>query len=423
MVPEPAPHGPGPLSVTLVESAARLGGVEHSTLTVAGELARRGWRVQVVCPEDGPLIDRCNVAGLRTSVVGLSTLRSVSIRINGAKFPNALAWCSNLGSGWSWSRRLRSFLANNKTDVVITKGITAHVFAAAAARKAGIPVVWHLQDLVSPGVLGCYQGTLNWLAERLADHIVCDGRAIRAAFPRTIQTKCSVVLNSVELDEFSRPGDGSSFRKELGIPGDAVVIGNVARLTPWKGQDHLIRAFARLEDNEGVWLVLVGSPVFDNDRFEKKLRQLVTSHGIEDRVVFAGYRTDLPNVLSAFDVFAYTSLTKDTSPLSLLSALAVGLPVIAYSIDGTDEILGGQHCASLVPCGAVGVLAEAISQLIVSPERRQEMGRAARALAEEQFNISGHVDRIEGILRSVIRDSSERARRAERPAEDGARRA
>jgi glycosyltransferase involved in cell wall biosynthesis len=191
--------------------------------------------------------------------------------------------------------------------------------------------------------------------------------------------------------------DGSSLRREYLIPPEAFVVGHVARMTPWKGQHLLLEAFAKIAATRpDAYLVFVGAPVFDNDSFERKLRQQAVRMGLQERVKFTGYRHDLPEVLAAMDVFAFTSIEKDTSPLALLSAMSSGLPIVAFDIEGVREIAKTDEPFLLVPVGDAGSLAHALTRLLSSRELCQ------RRKAESEFSLNVYASRIIEVLAGAL---------------------
>src|SRR5262249_11214464 len=151
----------------------------------------------------------------------------------------------------------------------------------------------------------------------------------------------------------------------LGIPSDALLIGHVARMTPWKGQRYLLEAFGRLaRDVPRAQLLFVGSPVFDTDAFEHGLRDRAVALGLAGRVHFAGHRRDIPQVLAAMDVLAYPSVEKDNCPLALLEAMAAGLPTVAFDIDGVRLVVSDPEYGLLVPVKQIDPLAGALVRVL-----------------------------------------------------------
>ena len=391
--------------VIFVESASAMGGVQFSTLYLAQNLNRKKWKPVVVCPEEGDLTRACRDAGIETRVVSYPRLWSTSIRIGRSnRLPNPFAWLWNLGLTWRAARRLKRFLVESAPVLVLTKGLESHFIGGLAARSLNLPCVWHLQDFISERSFGIYRRILGFAARRLPRQIIVDGIAIKQQLPASLKSPISVVHNGVDTSEF-RPGiDGSAVRAELGIAEDQIVIGHAGRVTPWKGQHYLIEAFSRIAaDYPDACLLIVGSPVFDNDAYENRLRSMAAEFGLNDRIRFAGYRHDLPRVLAAMDVFAFTSIEKDTSPLALLSAMSSGLPIVAFDIPGVRELFNDDEQVLRVPVGATRELSEALAKLISDSPIRLRLGRAVRQAAEQNFSLQHYVSQIEKILNAAAR--------------------
>ena len=140
-------------------------------------------------------------------------------------------------------------------------------------------------------------------------------------------------------------------------------------------------------------LLLVGAPTFDNDIYEKRLRARVEELELKHQVIFSGFRADLPLILSVMDIFAYPSVEKDTSPLALLSALACGLPVVAFDIDGVREVIG--EAGMLIPVKDERKMADALEKLIQDADLRKQMGIQSRKRAVTRFGLEQYVAGME----------------------------
>ena len=231
-------------------------------------------------------------------------------------------------------------------------------------------------------------------------------RAARAEprpLPRALQSRITVIHNGVDTNIFRPDLDGTDVRRELHIPRDHLVIGNVGRVTPWKGQHYLIEAFAQIaRDNPRVTLLLVGSPVFDNDAYQRRLLETVARLGLEGRVKMPGYRQDMPEVLAAMNIFVFTSVEKDTSPLALLSAMSCGLPIVAFDIAGTRELMASDDQFLLVPVADIARLSSAISDVLTNEKLRRTLAAAARKQATLEFNLEKYRDRIERVFLDAL---------------------
>lgn len=381
--------------VIFVESASEMGGVEFSTVYLASHLHPNIWNVLVVCPVEGKLTTACRNVGVKVEILPISKFRSTSIRfgISSKRLPNPFAWMANglavLISTW----HLKQFLQRQKPDLVLTKGLIAHFYGGLAAKWAGVKCIWHVQDFISERWVGVYRRIFGLFARILADHIVVDGTPIAMQLPENIQNRVSVIFNGVDVNDFKPGLDGSQIRHEFSLAHDDIVIGNVARITPWKGQHFILDAFAGLADRyPHLRLLFVGASTFDDDRYEKYLRSRTAELGLNHKVIFTGFRSDLPEVLSSMDIFAYSSVEKDTSPLALLSAMASGLPIVAFDIPGIHEVLNG--AGLLVPVANANEMASALENVIAHKDLLKKLGNFSRTKAVSDFGLDRYVNKM-----------------------------
>jgi glycosyltransferase involved in cell wall biosynthesis len=180
------------------------------------------------------------------------------------------------------------------------------------------------------------------------------------------------IPNAVDGRTF-KPGNSSAARQLLGLPADAFVIGTVSRLVEQKAVDVLLRA---AEQVAGCHLVIVG-----DGPLETPLRKQAEKAGLICH--FLGTRTDIPDLLPAFDVFVLSSLWEG-EPLSLLEALACGLAVVATDTPGACAILKQGEAGLLVPRGSSTLLGAALVRLSQNETLRKSMAVAAIEAASER---------------------------------------
>jgi glycosyltransferase involved in cell wall biosynthesis len=381
-----------------------MAGVEFNAVRLAGRLDRSRWEVILVCPEDGDLPNAFRRLGLRVCTLPRGRLFSSSIQLNTHwRLPNPLALAWDAGVILKAAHSLARLLGQLQPDLVVTKGLFPHFYGGLAARWCGVPCLWHMEDFISERWFGLFRRGLSQVSRWLPTAVAAIGEPVAGQFPASMREKVRVIHNGADTQTF-RPGlDGTPVRRELGIPADALVVGHVARLTPWKGQRPLLEAFARIAPHTPqARLLLVGSPVFDTGAYERSLRARVAELGLADRVVFAGYRRDIPQVLAAMDVLAYPSIEKDNCPLALLEGMASGLPVVAFDIPGVRLVLPGPDDGILTPVEMVGPLAEALGRLLSDEGLRHRLGRGARRRIEEAFSLDLHARRFEEAFLELI---------------------
>ena len=212
------------------------------------------------------------------------------------------------------------------------------------------------------------------------------------------------ILNGVDLEQFApapqamsvgTSPDRDAIRWELGLSG--TVIGTVARLSPEKDQANLLRAFALTarECPEARLLIVGDGPL------RGSLEELAGELSIRERTTFLGERKDIPRLLQAMDLFTLPSLTEGTS-LTLLEAMATGLPVVATAVGGTPEVVADGSTGLLVPASQPEALARAFGELLRAPERRSELGQAGRAVVAARYSMEAMIDRYTGLYERIL---------------------
>ena len=168
----------------------------------------------------------------------------------------------------------------------------------------------------------------------------------------------------------------------------------VGRLAPWKGQNVFFQAFAKaFPDGEEV-AVLVGSALFGEDKYERQLRELVCDLGIEERVEFRGFRSEVFEELSTVDALVHASIIPEPFGQVIVEGMAAGLPVIAVRAGGPAEILVDGETGLLYPSGDVDALASLLRRLADDVELRSRLGDQAReAVVDVLAGTGGGADR------------------------------
>src|SRR5690349_14654374 len=137
-------------TLAILESSARMGGIQHTTLALATGLKRSSWRPVVICPEEGELTRACRAGGIQTQILPVGIMCSTSFWIgNQRKAPNPMAWIWNAGMMLVTARRIAAFLRKTNPDLVLTKGLLCHFYGGLAAKQANVPCLWYVQDLIS----------------------------------------------------------------------------------------------------------------------------------------------------------------------------------------------------------------------------------------------------------------------------------
>ena len=297
---------------------------------------------------------------------------------------------------------LAGVIRRERPDVVHTHNLFAHVYGAAAARVARVPVVvstkhgWRWYRLLHSRTVARY-------AWGLADMVVTVSRGMRQGFidaHRYPPAKARYILNGVNTARF-RPvqGDYEMERKRvLNITGSPL-LGTVGRLVEDKGISTLLDAFATLRhDLPGASLVVVG-----DGPYRHALETRAHALGISDSVFFLGMRSDLASLYPVLDLFVLPSYTEGIS-MTILEAASCELPIVATDVGGTPEIVEDGRTGRLAPPRDPRALAEAIRDQWRNIESAHTMGRAARDFVIRRFSLDRmareYIDLYQEILRT-----------------------
>jgi glycosyltransferase involved in cell wall biosynthesis len=204
-----------------------------------------------------------------------------------------------------------------------------------------------------------------------------------------------VLRNGVDPEQPVRSRE--AVRGELGLDDRPVAI-IVARIDGHKGHENLLRALALLKRSPACPMLLIVGDGSEKRRMELLAVQL----GLDpERARFLGYRSDIADLLAACDLFVLPS-DSEGLPLSVLEAMAHGLPVVATRVGGIPELVGDGRTGLLVPPGDVSALAAALARLTVFPDLRLQLGEAGAARVRDEFSFDGMTAQYEAIYAKLL---------------------
>lgn len=263
-------------------------------------------------------------------------------------------------------------------------GYKADIFAGLARPGARLVSTCHnwltesvklmLFELLDKAVLHHFDGVV-------AVSAAIDDQLAAAGVP---QERRQIIENGISLPDAASGVPREQVRRALGVPGDAPLVLAVGRFDRFKAFHLLLEAMARLGGAAGpasaARLVLVG-----DGGLRQELLARCQQLGLGERVLFAGYRRDIPDLLRAADLFVISSIDEGL-PMALLEALAAGLPVVSTRVGAVPEALGEGEFGALVPVGDAGALARAMVELLSNPERRAALAAAGHGRYRRRFS-------------------------------------
>jgi len=368
------------LRILYLINHAGKGGTERYVDSLARKLNGSGAEVFFAYNEEGPLADRMREMGIPVFRLEMKSRFDLKAAL-------ALAGlCRKLNIDIVHTQFLREFYI-----ALISRlfGSRVYVVNTCHMTHAGHPADKILNKLLS------FNNTRTIAVSHAAERFLVE----QGMRPQHI----GVIHNGVDVDYYTEEVS-SGIREELGISSDSLVVVSIARFSPEKGHSFLIRAIARLLQTHGT--VLSGrKPVFllvgDGETLEE-CKNLASELGISDHIIFAGFRSDVRNILKGSDIYICHS-RYEAFGISILEAMACSLPVITTDVGGTGEIVNDENkCGIRVEYGDEEGMANAMRLLFESSRLREEYGRNGLEAVRKDFSINAMIEKTRQVYRECV---------------------
>ena len=292
--------------------------------------------------------------------------------------------------------RLDRVLREVRPDVVHTHmSVLRYVLPAAIRRR--VPAMVHTLHSLAQHETDAFGRFLNRLAFRRRVLAVSISQQVAVSYQKHYGMESrAIVPNGIPVEKYRRDHyDRDRWRRQEGFDPDAILFTSVGRLEDVKNPLLVVRAFAALRDPR-AHLVMLGAGYLRDS-----ILAYVRSQGLEDRVHLLGKRNEVAECLAASDAFILGS-NWEGNPLSVMEAMAAGLPVISTAVGGVPELVDSGRSGLLVPPADAAALTEAMVRLIESPGERREMGAAAYARAVTSFGLEQMAEGYVRVYRTAL---------------------
>jgi glycosyltransferase involved in cell wall biosynthesis len=314
-------------------------------------------------------------------------------------------------------RTLRIWLLANRPDLIHSHLWAANIIARVAGRLAHVPVIssvhnpdheaeaWADGADVSLIKRRIVRALDRWTAHAGSDRMIAVSQYVKESANRHLGVSLDsieVVYNPIDTDVLST--EPTTNRSELlracGLPGDSLILLNVARVSPQKGLVYALRALpAILKRYPSAQLVSVGATT--DQGWVEQLQREATALGVSDHFHLVGRRRDVIDFLRACDVFIFPSLYEGLG-IALIEAMAAGCACVASSAGPIPEVVSDGRDGILVPPGDAGAIATAVCQLLDDESLRTRLGTAAAKTAFSRFQPQKSAAALTRIYESVV---------------------
>jgi glycosyltransferase involved in cell wall biosynthesis len=317
--------------------------------------------------------------------------------LEAARAAGARAFLLEKSGAASGVRRLAALMRGERVDLVNGHNATGGLYAALAARVAGVPVTFRTEHTIHfPGRHSSLYPMLEPLATALTRRVVCVCQAVLESHVSRLPwaaRRFVNVANGISSAPHTRPRE--AVRRELGIAPDQTLVLSVGSLSTQKAQHVLLDAFASAGDGAARLVIAGDGPL------REALEERIRARGLEGRARLLGAREDAADLHEAADLFVLSS-EREGLPMTVIEAMRAGRAVVSTRVGGTGEAVVDGETGLLTPVGDTAALARALGALLGDPERRRRFGEAGRRRWSERFTAERMVRETESLYRAVI---------------------
>ena len=274
-------------------------------------------------------------------------------------------------------------------DLIYANTQKALVVGAIASFLSRRPLVYHLHDILSDEHFSKTNRRIAvTCANRFASLVIANSQASKTAFVKAggRADLTEIVYNGFDPKNYLiGESDVKQLRQELSLEGQ-FVVGHFSRLAPWKGQHILLEALAKCPQE--VTALLVGDALFGEQDYVDSLHRQVSDLGLEKRVKFLGFRSDIPQLMSACDLVAHTSISPEPFGRVIVEAMLCGTPVVAAASGGAIELVENDINGFLATPGKPQELAQIITACLQEAEKTATIAKNAQITASQRFDVT-----------------------------------
>ena len=359
-------------------SGSIFGGAERQLFYLVTNLDYSRYQPTVVCSDNGVFPDQLHAAGIDTVIQPLPAWRKRKYLLH----------------RYSAASRLVRLARQRQVQLIHVSDSWHNPYSIRVARQCGIPTVSHVKAPIRPDQVAKYgfhnMSAIISISEQYKPHF------LEAGIP---SDKINVIVNCVDLSAFELPEVKQNTLRG-GFPLRRFVVGMAGRIEPFKRQKEFVKIASHvLKARQDVSFLIIGGtqPNPEHRAYERELRQLISELNLTEYVFCTGHREDMPAVMQGLDLLVTLSAGS-----VIPEAMAVGKPVIATPVGSTTDMIDDGRTGWVVPTLPIEGIAAQIVQVIRNPSLCDQIGRAARAHAEEHFSIAKHVAHVQAIYARLI---------------------
>jgi glycosyltransferase involved in cell wall biosynthesis len=350
----------------------QVGGGETHVFDLVNSIDKNLFDVHVLSFTDGPMVDKLKSIGIKTFVI--NTLKPFDVRIWG---------------------KVKMLMIENNYDIIHAHGTRAASNVFYAANSLNKPMIytvhgWSFHDGQSSIVRRVRELSEKFLTNRSSLTITVSNSNQCDGINRFDLKRSRVIYYGIDSTRFNSEGLYKNIREEFNIPSSKTLVSYLVRMTYQKDPITMINAIKVVTDKcDDIVFFMVG-----NGDMQEQTIQLAKELKVCDKIIFSDFRSDIPDLLNASDIYCLPSLWEGM-PIGLLEAMAMNKACIATGVDGTRELIQDGENGVLVPIRDYKELANAILDLHYDGVKRKRIAKKANDFVKSNFSLKTMVKNIE----------------------------
>lgn len=357
----------------------KVGGGETHVLELCTNLDKELFEPVVLSFTSGPMIDELKRRNIKTKVIYTEHAFDFTV----------------------WNK-VKKFIQEEEIDIIHAHGTRANSNVFLVAKRLGLPLIytvhgWSFHIDQKFIVRKIRELSENFLTAK-SDRVICVSKSNELDGIKLFNMKRSTTIyNAINLQKFNSNKQFSNIRSEFGISSDKTVVGYIVRITEQKDPFTMIRAMKRVTSKtDNMVLLMVG-----DGNLKTASMKLAEELKIKNNIIFQPFRSDIPHILNAIDIYCLPSLWEGF-PIGILEAMAMNKVVVASPVDGTREMIEDGKTGLLIPHGKPEPLADALLLLNKDIELRERLADNANTFVRTNFGIDKLVEKVQKEYLSIL---------------------
>ena len=296
-------------------------GASKVLINIIDIFIKNGFDIYLMLPNDGPLNNN--------ETIKKTTLKIINLGVFRKKYFNIFGLINRLYFIIKSSLYIKSYIKKNQIDFVYTNTSTL-ISPSIAAKFAGIQSTFHIHEI--PNSNPIYTRFITTFVDFFSEEVICVSKSVYNFWTKNglKKPKVKIIHNGFHIKK----------SKSKILNNDKIVFTSISRIIPYKGHSLLISIFEMLcKKNENIYLQIVGDTLPEYQNYLNELKLDIKKRGLNNKIIFLGFRNDVISVLKKSNFFIHTPLSPDPFPTVIFEAIQSGIPVITNELGGAYEIL------------------------------------------------------------------------------------